>query len=179
VLARTGRLYWCPACGRVIWMGEGSERSATLKQLQSLFPWFQPLEGALLHERDPALYVEMKWQQYESAEPDHVPCNLQPLICEAGRFAVLRRLLPFTSLNRLCLSRTTGYPFACSGCPHAYPVGENRYRVIAPSPAAANARHEAGGIVGEGNASEAAALLAAVVGENCGAAIDGTEEDLS
>jgi Family of unknown function (DUF6193) len=153
------------------------ERRAALGILESTFPWFRATEGGRLHERSPALYVENRWRQYELSQPDNALFQrLYHLISEAGKHRALRQLLPFTSLEYLCFSRTTGYPFASKDCPYAFPLDDGCYRVVAPSGKAPAAK-ESDRIVGEGDAAQAAAWLAGMIPQGWGPARDGTEAD--
>jgi hypothetical protein len=170
---------WTPDLGALAqFFRDFLEHHASLPTLESSFPWFRASEGGSIHERSPAAYVENRWKQYESRDPALLPDpELRPLILDAGKYPALRQLLPFTSLNHLCFSRTIGYPFGCKGCPHAFPRGNDLYRVCGPS-RDPRTGEEADHIIGEGNATQAANWLAGAIPQNWGPAIDGTEDDL-
>ena len=91
-----------------------------------------------------------------------------PVIKEAMKKPELRRLFPYTSLNRLCFSRTTGYPFT-HDCPIIEPQGNGRYRVSMP-----NSQK----IIGEGTAGEAVEMVVKNLPPNCGSAVNGTADNL-
>jgi hypothetical protein len=68
--------------------------------------------------------AEWKWDRLEQVartQPDMA--ELLPLIVVARKRKELQQLFPFTSLDRLCLSRCTVYPFSAD-CPHAVPMKE-------------------------------------------------------
>ena len=92
-----------------------------------------------------------------------------PLIKAAMKRPELRQLFPFTSLNTLCFSRTTGYPFTMD-CPSVASQGNGKYCVYAPS------SHE---IIGEGTIDEVIEIVIKNLPPNCGAAINGTADDFA
>ena len=145
-------------------------RLLTIEALVTDFPWVKPTANAEAHEQGAEAFVAEAWQGLlrwlGTSEPVGSPMRrLLPLVIEAEHRAELRKLLPFTSMDHLCFSRTTGYPYT-QDCPVAYPVGDNRFRVM---------RRE--GPLGEGDAARAADLLVANLPEGCGAARQGTAED--
>jgi hypothetical protein len=152
------------------------EKRVPLKELEWTFPWFAATEEARLRESSPRAYVESRWKTYECRDAASLlDSRLHQLICESGKRPELRQLLPFTSLGYFCFSRTTGYPFASKECPYAYALGDNTYRVVAPSPNDPTA-DEASRIAGEGDAFKAATLLVNALPTNCGPAVDGTAD---
>jgi hypothetical protein len=90
-----------------------------------------------------------------------------PLIEAAMKRSELRQLFPFTSLNALCFSRTTGYPFT-SDCPAVEPRGNDTYVVYAPGSL---------DIIGEGAIDEVMEIAIKHLPPNCGAAVHGTAND--
>jgi hypothetical protein len=92
-----------------------------------------------------------------------------PLIKAAMKKPELRQLSPFTSLNTLCFSRTTGYPFT-HDCPSVASQGNGKYCVYAPS------SHE---VIGEGTINEVMEILIKHLPPNCGAAVNGTADDFA
>jgi hypothetical protein len=90
-----------------------------------------------------------------------------PLIKAAMKKPELRQLFPYTSLTRLCFSRTTGYPFT-HDCPFIEPQGNRRYRVCMP------ASQE---VIGEGTVDEVIDIVIKHLPENCGPAVSGTADD--
>ncbi len=92
-----------------------------------------------------------------------------PLIEAAMKRPELRQLFPFTSLQCLCFSRTTGYPFT-HDCPKAEPQGNGKYRVYAPASLE---------IIGEGTIDEVMEILIKHLPLNCGPAVNGTADDFA
>jgi hypothetical protein len=145
--------------------------SVSIHQIASRFVWLKPNKQVVSHERGAEFFVTECWQDLERwLIVDRPPLvdQLLPLVLEAARQSDLRRLLPFTSHNRLCFSRTTGYPYSYD-CPLAWPVEGGLFRV-----GSADEKM----VLGEGDAARAAVILAANLPNNCGPAINGTAEDL-
>jgi len=144
---------------------------AAISELAARFAWLTPGRKVASHERGAEFFVAECWQDLERwlllDKPPHIE-GLLPLVLEAARRPELRRLLPFTSMNRLCFSRTTGYPYSYD-CPLAWPVEAGVFRVAAADEQT---------VLGEGDAVRAADLLTANLPQNCGPAIHGTLEDL-
>lgn len=92
-----------------------------------------------------------------------------PVIKAAMKRPELRRLFPYTSLTRLCFSRTTGYPFT-HDCPVIEPQGNGRYSVYMP-----NSQE----IIGEGTADQAVEMVVKNLPPNCGPAVNGTADDFA
>jgi len=92
-----------------------------------------------------------------------------PLIKAAMKKPELRQLFPYTSLTRLCFSRTTGYPFT-HDCPIIEPQGDGRYSVYMP---------KSQEIIGEGTADEAVEIAVKNLPPKCGAAVNGTADDFT
>ena len=90
-----------------------------------------------------------------------------PLIKAAMKRPELRQLFPYTSLNSLCFSRTTGYPFT-HDCPVIEPQGNRRYKVRMP---------RSQEVIGEGTVDEAIEMTIKHLPENCGPAVSGTADD--
>jgi hypothetical protein len=109
--------------------------------------------------------VEERWQSYlqDVGFPE-----LAPLVEAASRRRELRQLFPFTSLDTLCFSRCTGYPFT-GDTPIVRSLKNGRFEVVSP----------AGAVLGHGDAEEAAALVVAHLPPGCGPAVAGTADDLS
>jgi hypothetical protein len=110
--------------------------------------------------------VEVRWRQYLASLGERFP-ELTAFVAAAASEPRLRQLFPFTSLNRFCFSRFTGYPFT-RDTPHVVPLGSDEYQVISAS----------GKSLGRGNAADAVALVIAGLPPNCGPAVPGTSEDL-
>ena len=142
----------------------------SISEISARFVWLKPDPLAASHERGAEFFVTEKWRSLERLVEDprsHMD-GLLPLIREAAKRPELRRLLPFTSLSRLCFSRTTGYPYT-HDCPLGWPVKSGLFRVVA-----ADERT----VLGEGDAPRAADLLVANLPQNCGPAVHGTRDDL-
>jgi len=92
-----------------------------------------------------------------------------PVIKAAMKKPELRQLFPYTSLTRLCFSRTTGYPFT-HDCPVIEPKGNRRYSVYMP-----NSQE----IIGKGTADEAVEMVVKNLPLNCGHAVNGTADDFA
>src|SRR6185503_9104919 len=97
-----------------------------------------------------------------------------PLIEAAMQQPELRQLFPFTSLYSLHFSRTTGFPFT-NDCPYAVPIENSRFRVYKPRGEDFTAMGET---IGEGDVTEAIAMLVSNLPPDCGPAVEGTAKDL-
>jgi hypothetical protein len=145
-------------------------RHTNVEMLSVQYPWFVPSYEAGVHQNGPEAFIADAWEclfrWLSTSEPVDSPIRrLLPLVMEARGRSALRQLLPFTSMDRLCFSRTTGYPYTAD-CPIARPIGENRFQVLAHSVA-----------LGEGDAVKASDLLIANLPDGCGPAQHGTAED--
>jgi hypothetical protein len=142
--------------------------------LARAFTWVDILDAARAHEREAGPFVEQAWQalrqRLAGTEPPRMR-RLLPLVDACMQRPALRQLLPFTSLDRLCFSRTTGYPFTVD-CPHAFPVDGDRFRV------ACSGGSDQDAALGEGPAEVAALLLEQCLPANCGPAIHGTADNV-
>jgi len=134
-------------------------------ELVSAFRFVQVKSTAAAYERGEE--VEMRWQQYLSSLGDQFP-ELTDFVSAASVEPKLRQLFPFTSLNRFCFSRCTGYPFT-HDIPRVVPLGQGQYKVIGSN----------GELLGRGNAAQAVTLVVAALPLNCGPAVSGTAEQLS
>ena len=111
--------------------------------------------GDAVWSYDRGTEVEDRWRLYL----DHVGFpELAAIVAEAATRPELRRLFPYTSLNRLCFSRCTGYPFT-RDTPHIEPTARGVY----------NVRSADGRLLGHGDAKAAADLLVANLRPNCAA----------
>lgn len=137
--------------------------------MQNRFSFFVPSEQALADEAGKA--VDHQWAGLLtrwSKPPDAThPTSPLRLIQAASQQAKLRQLFPFTSMNSLHFSRTTGYPFT-SDCPFAIPIGDDRFRAYSSG----------GEPIGEGNVDEVIAMLIANLPVDCGPAVNSAAEDL-
>jgi hypothetical protein len=149
-----------------------------IAQMQSRFSFFTPDPQAIPHEAGQA--VEYKWGSLlktwrvrAKANPDAM--SPLPLIEAAMKQPQLAQLFPFTSMNTLHFSRTTGYPFT-NDCPFAIPIGNGRFRVYKTSVGVGD-EEKRGEVIGEGSAEEVVAMLVANLPPDCGPAVDGTADD--
>jgi hypothetical protein len=142
---------------------------ASAQTLRSSFPWVDIRPAAAVHEKGPRAFVEHAWQEnvrwLEREPASSCMSRLLPLVRACMLRPRLRRLMPFTSHDRLCFSRTTGYPFTLE-CPPAFPMGQGTFRI----------EREGGGSF-DGNAAEVAAALEECLADDCGAAAHGTAEN--
>ena len=143
------------------WIASG----CTTAELASAFRFVQVEPAAAAYERGEE--VEMRWRGYLASLGETFP-ELTAFVTAAAAEPKLRQLFPFTSLNRFCFSRCTGYPFT-RDTPHVVPLGRDQYEVISSS----------GESLGRGNAADAVALTVAALPPNCGPAVPGTAEQLS
>jgi hypothetical protein len=134
-------------------------------ELESAFRFIQVEPIAAVYERGEE--VEMRWREYLSSLGKRFP-ELTAFVATAAAEPQLRQLFPFTSLNRFCFSRCTGYPFT-RDTPCVVPLDRNEYEVMSCT----------GVSLGRGNAADAVALVIAALPPNCGPAVPGTAEELS
>jgi hypothetical protein len=78
--------------------------------------------------------------------------GLLPLAEACSRRPRLRRLYPYTAVDRLCLSRTSTLPF--DDVARAFAVADGRFRVMRGG----RPEREPDSVLGEGTAEEAASL---------------------
>jgi Family of unknown function (DUF6193) len=162
---------------------------ATTADMKKRYDWFSPTEQGKAHEAGEL--VDYGWQELmerwkkeaERNEPYAAP--VAELLEVASRRPQLRQLYPFTSMSRVCFSRTTGYPFT-RDCPHAEPVRPGwfraysaKYRIEEKSYEGQEWKEAVHEVLGEGTAEEVIDLLAANLPTGCGPAINGTADDLA
>jgi hypothetical protein len=145
---------------------------ASIHEMGTRFAWFNTNAHACAHEDGPDHFVEEQWHSLqdclkEMSENHHLVAELLMLVIEVYRRPRLRQLLPFTSLNKLCFSRTTGYPYT-RDCPVAYPIEGGKFRVMSADQRV---------ILGEGSAAQVADILVQNLPRNCVPAIHGTAEN--
>jgi hypothetical protein len=140
--------------------------------LRAGYPWVRVYDQAFIHERGAAAFVEDAWQRIvdwlAKEPPESHQGRLLPLLRACMERPRLRRLLPFTSHDRLCFSRTTGYPYTTE-CPPAFPLGDGLFRMDKAS---------VEGPPVDGDAESIARALDGVLAPNCPAAAHGTADDL-
>ncbi len=110
--------------------------------------------------------VEHRWRYYLDNMNRLVP-ELEPLLQAAAATPELRQLFPFTSMNRLRLSRCTRYPYTMD-CPFVIPEGDGRYIVV----------RRDGTRSAPLDTAEAVREVVAGLPPGCGPALDGTAQDL-
>ena len=142
-----------------------------------VFPWFGANKQAAVHESGPSAFVEYAWERthrwLSQTEPEEsVMRQLFPLVEAAMAVPALRSLFPFTSLNNLCFSRTTGYPYT-SDCPSASPVQHGRFRARGGKLGAEPTKSV------EGDEATIARVLAEALPDGCGLAVHGTADDFA
>lgn len=143
------------------WIGDGCSTG----ELASAFRFIQVQPTASAYERGEE--VEMRWRDYLASPREKYP-ELRSFVAAAAAEPKLRQLFPFTSLNRFCFSRCTGYPFT-RDTPDVVPLGHDEFEVISFT----------GESLGRGNAEAAVALVVAALPPNCGPAVPGTAKQLS
>lgn len=136
--------------------------SCTTADLAAAFNFVSIEEKATAYERGEE--VEERWRSY--IEDIGFP-ELVSFVKAASQRPQLRQLFPYTSLNRFCFSRCTGYPFT-GDTPFVRPLKEGQYEVVSASDK----------VLGRGNAEEAAELVVANLPPNCGPAVAGTAEEM-
>lgn len=159
---------------------------ASVEEMHRRFPWVRFGEVARAHEAGRLVDETWRWRLERSDELGQL---LRPLIEACARRSRLRALLPFTSLNTLLFSRTTGYPYdsmvACARPVHD-PMRTGRYveqfvpgtyEVFVRSREPTAPADRAPQSFGTGDADWAAAALERQVPPSWGPAVDGTKED--
>ena len=154
-------------------------------ELQQQFPFVGVEPKAESHEQGAAAEVEQKWQAlYSHFKSDESKLALAPLIERVMEVPVLRRLFPFTSLDSLCFSRCTGYPFSgdcpsvCSTHFRFAPRPTPGQRATFGPPRPYTVADSKGIFLGEGDVAEAIELIVQHLPPNCGPASQGTADDL-
>ena len=113
------------------------------------------------------LGADIAWKNYMNYIGDQFP-ELIEFVKIAFNTNELRQLFPFTSLNRFCFSRCTGYPYT-DDCPYVQPVKNGMYIVQG---------------LKEGDseplsAQEAVKVILNNLPKGCGPAVDGTAETIN
>jgi len=141
--------FWC--CG-----------DTTTKRLAETFPFIELNEKAIAFDENRE--VEYTWKLIQA---DSSIKELNQLIDLAIKDEHLSKLFPFTSLNRLCFSRCTGYPYT-HDTPIAIPIGDNKFEIQLPNRQ----------LVGIGSATDALKMIKDNLSPDIKPAIKGTAEDL-
>jgi hypothetical protein len=126
------------------------------EEMAARFAFLTFNDHARAYERGDA--IELVWRNLLTVGPDFD--RLRPLVEAAAAEPALRRLLPWTSMDRLCFSRWVGWPFS-NDLPFAAPRGEG-FRVYQPS-LTEYLRQEPDDLLGEGDAAHAVELLVAAL----------------
>jgi hypothetical protein len=142
---------------------KGFLRGDRLADLRDRHPFMSASELALAFESGNE--VAVKWRMMLTHPEDVV----RRVAVAAAAEPALLSLYPYTSHRNLRFSRCTGYPFT-SAEPVIVPVGDKRYRVLAPG----------GAVLADGvDASSAVAAVVAALPTGCGPAVSGTADDLA
>jgi hypothetical protein len=112
------------------------------------------------------LGVEVAWKNHMNYIGDQFP-ELVEFVKIAFNTPELRQLFPFTSLNRFCFSRCTGFPYT-DDCPYVQPIDNGMYIV----------RGLKEGYSEPLNAQMAVKLIIDNLPTGCGPAVDGTAETI-
>lgn len=160
---------------------------ATVDEMGRRFPFVRFKEAARAHEA--GRLVDQRWQSRLEAS-DNLGRILQPLFAACARRPRLRALFPFTSLDTVLFSRTTGFPYdamnACArpagdptqeGRPFIESVLAGRFDVVVRDSDPPQATESPPRYLGTGNAEWAAGTLEREVPAHWGAAVDGTADD--
>ncbi len=142
------------------WVGS----SCTTAELASDFAFVAAEPAAASYESGEE--VEHRWQDYLTNIGDPFP-ELVAFVQAASRRRELRQLFPYTSLNRFCFSRCTGYPFT-RDTPYVWPQRDGQYEVRGPEDQ----------VLGRGNAEAAVRLVVEHLPTNCGPAVPGTADNV-
>jgi hypothetical protein len=155
--------------------------------MERRFEVFKSSEAGKAHETgqivgyqwDSLLYT---WRQRERDSPYR--WSPLPVIQAARKRPDLRQLFPFTSLNNLCFSRTTGFPYT-DDCPHTMSTGDGCYRAYSAKYKLEKRTYNGSDwmgkvyeVIGEGSAEEVIEMLVMNLPPNCGPAVNGTADDL-
>lgn len=159
---------WTPSLSEVVQAIVAFEvEAADHNLLARSFAWLEPKE--VDHDEPVGEYVVRAWTDLAKTlreEPAPRLRWLAPLVESCARRPRLAALFPYTSVVLFRLSRTTRFPYTVD-CPHAYALDENVFRVLQPGP---KGFVEPAGIIGDGDAEQAAELIEENLPADCGAA---------
>ncbi len=146
-------------------------KGSHIRVMAARFQGFEATADGIVHEKgNAAEFVSKQWDKLErwlTNEPESsIMRPVLPLLIEAKQRHTLRQLLPFTSMNALHFSRTTGFPYT-SDCPHAYPLDVGHFCACSADKRA---------ILGEGDVARVVDLVVANLPQSCGPAVHGTAE---
>lgn len=88
------------------------ELKLSIKEIKKTFPWFESKSGEL-HEKGVKMEIKYSWNNLIKwlNEEKSLMKYLLPCVKITKKIPQLRVLFPFTSMNTLCFSLTTGYPY--------------------------------------------------------------------
>ncbi len=155
---KTGSLVECVKAIDV-WVGNDGDLDA-----METLDYVELGKEARVHEE--GRVVEHRWGQYVESIGERFP-SLVEFVIEASKDPQLSVLFPFTSLNRFCFSRCTGYPFT-RDIPHVSASKDAGYVVVSPE------NEE----LGRGDARQAVELVVRNLPPNCGPAVQGTSKSI-
>lgn len=92
----------------------------------------------------------------------------EPFLRECAKIPVLRGLMPFSSMDWLCFSRCTDYPFT-EDCPVSFPMSDGRYQITLPDQSKTTVR----------GAAEAADFVARNLPPGTTRAVEGDADELN
>jgi hypothetical protein len=138
----------------------------TAAELRPRFPFLTIGEQAQVHEQGAAAEVAWQWENVKQHATEFSP-DLLPLLNRLIDRSPLNQLFPYMSLEALCFSRCTGCPYT-GDCPVVVALGPDDYEV----------RDMRGKPFGRGDANTALNLLITNLPSNCGAAVQGTANDI-
>jgi hypothetical protein len=138
----------------------------SVAQLRQMFPSFVVGVQAQVHEFGAVAEVVWQWGNVKQHSAEFCP-DLLPLLNRLADRPPFNQFFPYMSLEALCFSRCTGCPYT-GDCPVVVALGPNDYEV----------RDMRGKPFGRGDANEALDLLVANLPSNCGAAVQGTANEL-
>lgn len=134
----------------------------TAKQLSEKFSFVKLADKAIAF--DEGVEIEYTWNFILN---DSSTVELKDFVSLAVKDEILKWLFPFTSLNSLCFSRSTGYPYT-NDIPIVIPVTKDIFEV----------RLHNNKLLGRGTAAEALIVVKQNLPANIGKAVKGTADDL-
>lgn len=167
--------YWkegvCLANGstdNLLWLVKSIDKwltsTLTTSELANEYSFIKPTDQAIYFDENKE--IEQKWKQYLN---DDLKQELKPFIMLAKEDDIVGQLFPFTSLNVLCLSRCTGYPYLADTPTIRAIVNEkNKFEV----------RSENNAFLGEGTAEQALKLVKENLPKGIKRAVKGTADDV-
>lgn len=141
------------------------ERSCAMDELPRRHPGVSLSAGAAVHLAGAEAEVAEAWQDIRRRVEQRSPALL-PLVLEAERAPELRRLYPYLTKDRLTFSRCTGYPFT-TDCP-AVKADAAGFEIAVRDTPPSRAK----------DVAEAVLLIVSLLPAGCGAAIQGTADDV-